>query len=115
MSNNLMNLTHKLLKKIVYPQPLEIDISSNIIRDELEKNKPSMIARFGSTEIKAVIFPYLPFLIRPFLKKIVLNTMNTNAGFFPSNSDSIKKFSKLMIEDMKLLDVLGCWRLEERF
>jgi hypothetical protein len=66
MSNNLMNLTHKLLKKIVYPQPLEIDISSNIIRDELEKNKPSMIARFGSTEIKAVIFPYLPFLIRPF-------------------------------------------------
>lgn len=41
--------------------------------------------------------------------------MDILSGFFPSNDTTIRRFSKMMIEDMKLLDILGSWRIEERF
>ena len=87
--------------------------SATIIREELNKQKPSMIARFGSTEIKALIYPKIPFFIKPFLKKRVLNNMYNLSGFFPSTIENINRFSKLIFDDIKMLDVLASWRIEE--
>lgn len=115
MSNSFSKLTHSIIKKMLYIPPLEGEVCTTIIKSELESNQPSMIARFGSTEIKAILYPNFPFFIRPFVKKRVFGNMYTLSGFFPSNEATIRKFSKLMLEDMKLLDVLGCWRIEERF
>lgn len=115
MSNSISKLSHSVIKRILYIQPEEGEICTTILKKELESNQPSMIARFGSTEIKAILYPGLPFFIRPFVKKRVFGNMYTLSGFFPSNEETIQKFSKLMLEDMKLLDVLGCWRIEERF
>lgn len=115
MSGKLSKLAHKIIKDALYVPPLEGEICSSIIKEELENDKPSMIARFGSTEIKAILYPSFPFYIRPFIKKRVFGNMFTLSGFFPSNKETIQKFSKMMLEDMKLLDVLGCWRIEERF
>ncbi len=111
----LSRIAHSLIKKMLYTPPLEGEICSSIIKAELEKDKPSMIARFGSTEIQAVLYPKTPFILRSFIKKRVFNTMHLNSGFFPSNEKTIRKFSELFLEDMKLLDVLGCWRIEELF
>ena len=74
-----------------------------------------MIARFGSTEIKAILYPSWPAPVRSYFKERVLGNMATLSGFFPSTPEMIERFSSLMIEDMKLLDVLGSWRIEERF
>jgi len=74
-----------------------------------------MIARFGATEIKAVLYPGWPRVLRSIMKKRVFGNMETLSGFFPATEDAIRKFSELMIEDMKLLDVLGSWRFEEAF
>ena len=115
MSNSISKLTHNIIKKMLYTLPEEGEVCTTIIKSELVSNKPTMIARFGSTEIKAILYPSFPFFIRPFVKKRVFGNMYTLSGFFPSNEATIRKFSKLMIEDMKLLDVLGCWRIEERF
>lgn len=115
MSNSLSKLTHSFIKKILYTPPQEGEVCTTIIKKELENEKPSMIARFGSTEIKAILYPSFPFYVRPFVKKRVFENMFTLSGFFPSNEQSIRKFSKMMLEDMQLLDVLGCWRIEERF
>ncbi len=114
MSNSLSKLTHSIIKRMLYTPPLEGDVCSSIIKKELENNKPSMIARFGSTEIKAILYPSFPFFIRPFVKKRIFENMFTLSGFFPTNEQSIRKFSKMMLEDMQLLDILGCWRIEER-
>jgi hypothetical protein len=115
MSNSFSKFTHGILKKILY-SPINKDESiGNVVLSELEKEKPSMIARFGSTEIKAILYPNLPFFIRPFFKKRIFGNMYTLSGFFPCNTENIRKFSKMMIEDMKILDVLGSWRVEERF
>jgi hypothetical protein len=105
--------THNFFKKLFYTSPLSGDICSSLIKEELLKDKSSMIARFGSTEIKAILYPKTPWLLRPLIKNRVLTNMETLSGFFPSNEESIKKFSELMTEDMKLLDILGSWRIEE--
>lgn len=115
MSNSFSKLGHYFIKKIFYTPPQVGEVCTNILKDVLQNEHPSMIARFGSNEIKAVLYPMLPFYIRPLLRKTIFNNMYTGAGFFPSNESSIRKFSNLMLEDMKLLDVLGCWRIEERF
>lgn len=115
MSNILSQQIHRILKQLLYIDKLEGEICSSTIMDELQKDKPSMIARFGSTEIKAILYPTIPFPIKPILKKRIFSNMETLSGFFPSNEENIQKFSALMIEDMKLLDILGSWRLEERF
>ncbi len=115
MSNSISKIAHSIIKKMLYSLPLEGEVCSAILKNELESNQPSMIARFGSTEIKAILYPSFPFFIRPFVKKRIFGNMYTLSGFFPSNEESIRKFSNMMLEDMKLLDVLGCWRIEERF
>jgi hypothetical protein len=115
MSSKLSNLAHQFIREMLYTPPLEGEVCSSIIKEELGKDKPSMIARFGSVEIKAVLYPKTPGVIKPFIKNKVFSPMNINAGFFPTNERTIDKFSELMCEDMKLLDVLGCWRIEERF
>lgn len=115
MSSKLSNLAHHYIKEILYTPPLEGEVCTSIIKEELLKDKPSMIARFGSVEIKAVLYPKTPNIIKPFIRNKVFTPMQINAGFFPVNKKTIYKFSELMYEDMKLLDVLGCWRIEERF
>lgn len=115
MSNLISKLTHSIIKKMLYTLPEEGEVCTTLIKSELENEKPSMIARFGSTEIKAILYPSFPFFIRPFIKNRVFSNMYTLSGFFPSNEETIHKFSKMMLEDMKLLDILGCWRVEEGF
>jgi hypothetical protein len=115
MSSKFSNLTHNFIKEMLYVPPLEGEICTSIIKEELQKDKSSMIARFGSVEIKAILYPNTPSIIKPFINNKVCSAMHMNAGFFPSNEKTIHKFSELMYEDMKLLDVLGCWRIEERF
>jgi hypothetical protein len=115
MFNSISRHFHRGLKALFFDNPLEGNIVSELIRNKLLDTRPVMIARFGSTEIKAIIYPYLPLIIRLLFKKSIFKNMNISSGFFPCNDSSIRKFSEIMIEDMKLLDILGSWRIEERF
>ncbi len=102
------------LKKILYSKPIDAELAATLIRVALENRQSAMIARFGSTEIKAVLFAKMPWIFRQLFERRVFTTMNELSGFFPANHETICQFSDLMIEDMKLLDVLGSWRVEER-
>jgi hypothetical protein len=113
MSTKISKVAHAIVKKAFYASPQKGAQCSSIIKDELEKNKPSMIARFGSTEIKAILYPFLPWPFRTYFRNRIFSNMEILSGFFPSNEVSIRAFSKLMIEDIKLLDILGSWRIEE--
>jgi hypothetical protein len=115
MSNYISKLFHQGFKSLFYKTPLEGNLVSELIIKKLSSNEPVMIARFGSVEIKAILYPYFPFFIRLFLKKTIFENMFINAGFFPCNDTNIRRFSDMMIQDMKLLDILGSWRIEERF
>ena len=76
---------------------------------------PFMAARIGATEIKAILYPRLPKLLKIFFKKRFFSRMFTLSGFFPSNEENIIKFSEMMLIDMEQIDILGSWRIEENF
>jgi len=92
---------------------LEEGAAAAAIRGLLERNAPGMIARFGSTEIKAVLWPRLPWVVKSLAKRRVFSTMMVASGFFPLSREAIERFSALMYDDMGQLDILGSWRLEE--
>ena len=89
--------------------------ASDLIQMKLNSTEPIMIARFGSIEIKGILYPFLPFFLKKIFKKKIFNDLYISAGFFPVNEESVLKFSNLMIDDMKLVDILGSWRSEEYF
>jgi hypothetical protein len=93
--------------------------ASDIITEELLKDKPSMIARLGSTELQAIehyinsqkpIIKYFEKLKSGYIHE----KMSVLSGFYPSNAANIARFSKMMIQDAQEVDILGSWRKEER-
>ena len=92
---------------------LSDDAAPAAIRGVLDSNAPGMIARFGSTEIKAVVWPHLPWLLKRAAARRVITNMTVASGFFPPERTAIERFSALMYDDMSQLDILGSWRPEE--
>lgn len=127
-----------LLRNILSPfvkdkvrRDLPCDISGikvqEFIRTMLESNKPCMIARFGATELTAMegYRCNLSFRnIKRYLNKeidhigytnYIANNMWELSGFFPSNQQTLDKFSQMMIDMLPMVDVLGSWRTEEQW
>ena len=87
--------------------------SKSILPVKIDCINPICVARFGSTEIKAIIFPFFPFFLQRIFRKRIYSNMKILSGFFPITDDSIIRFSKLMIAEMQEVDILGSWRVEE--
>jgi hypothetical protein len=94
---------------------LEQEAATEAIRALLERNTSGMIARFGATEIKAVLWPGLPSPFRRLAERHVFSNMMMASGFFPLSREAIRRFSALMYDDINQLDILGSWRPEEYF
>ncbi len=103
------------IRKILIGKIYNPDESSELIKELLNGHKPAMIGRFGSTEIKAVLYPKMPAIMRRKYYERISGNMDVLSGFFPSNDSTLREFSKLMYNDMQLLDLIGSWRIEELF
>ena len=56
---------NEVLHKL-FVRPVErFDDGSRTVRERLDRRSPCMIARFGATEIKAVVYPLLPRSLQP--------------------------------------------------
>ena len=102
------------------------DKVSEQIYNLLASGKPCMIARYGSTEMLAIT-NYLGVTAKHHsaLKYIqgkqfawwwednVKDQMTRWSGFFPSTEENLMKFGEMMVEDSKLLDILGSWLPDE--
>lgn len=102
------------------------DKASEMIYNLLSSDKPCMIARFGSTEMLALV-NYLgvnskKHSILNYIKgekpawwwnKNIMNQMQRWSGFFPPTPENMQKFGDLMVNDIKELDLLGCWIANE--
>lgn len=103
------------------------DKASELIYNLLASGKPCMVARYGSTEMLAIT-NYLGVTAKHHsaLKYIqgkqfawwwednVKDQMTRWSGFFPSTEENLMKFGEMMIEDSKLLDILGSWLPDEK-
>ena len=84
----------------------------NTIISLLASNEPCMISRFGSVELQTLcLMKYWPLL--NVFKSRTCRLIQNNAGFFPVTHSNLKRFYKLYKEDVKDMDLLITWRIEE--
>jgi len=110
--------------------PCEQDANkaSELIYNELMSNKASMIARFGAFELSTMVnYIGVKSKSKNIIKyiqgkeldwwwnKSLITHMHTNAGFFPPEVNKIENFCELMLKDKSYVDILGSWRVEEKF
>jgi hypothetical protein len=132
--NKLRNVYTRMNgKKAPYYLPeikLKGQQASDHIKRIIEEGKPAMIARFGSVEAECFVTWYLQQK-NSFFKNCtnyikgrsdifwwsdeIKFQMFNNAGFFPADENSLSKFSELILNDLKELDVLGSWLEREKY
>ncbi len=103
--------------------------ANDAIRELLEQDAPSLIARFGCVELDAILRGYDiardenciikslklftgacgPFWWDNSIRKNMLCT----TGVFPADDDVLMRFSRQSIDDTRQLDVLGSWNARE--
>lgn len=101
--------------------------SSDIIYDLLCSPNSCMIARYGMVEFNCLLNylgvrhgkkDYCGFIegkVFPWWwTRETIFKMTNNAGFFPSTPGNLGRFSKLLLEDTKDLDVLASWINDEK-
>ena len=136
--NKLFVYTLKTLKKGFSPKSKSFEDSMNceanpekasiLIYNALMSDKPCMIARFGAFELETFSnylgVKYGKRNILSYIKgneldwwwnESLIQSMYTNAGFFPATKDKIEQFCRLMILDMPQVDILGSWLPNEKF
>jgi hypothetical protein len=106
------------------------EYANKIIYDALTSKDPCMIARFGSTEMLALMNHWGVHnlkeskSIKRFIKgqtppwwweRSMVHQMQNWSGFFPPTVDHIEKFCALMLNVMPQVDILGSWLKQEEF
>ena len=102
--------------------------ANDLIYRYLMDDHPRMIARFGSTEMLCLTnylgvhqqrknwWQYIKGESLPWWwEPGTINQMQRWSGFFPPQIDKIERFCKLMLADMKEVDILGSWLNEESY
>lgn len=112
---------------------LEFDVSEQAASDHIKSlllaDRPCMISRFGSNELDATLRVFERRNAKSIINRVyryvrkdsaafwwdasIRKRMSVNAGFFPTDDQSLKAFGLRMLEDMTQLDVLGSWRDDE--
>lgn len=97
--------------------------SSDIIKKYIESDEPFMVSRFGSIELDCLDFYKISktSTFNKYIKYIkgdidsvgwsedLISRMQNNAGLFPTNKENLERFSELMLNEIKNVDVLGSW------
>lgn len=110
----------------VYERTIDPDKAGSLVYDCLASDKPSMIARFGGCEMN-VAANYLGVkkgfkgcfdFVRAkqdqwWWMKSRVDAIVEYSGFFPKEEWAYVKFSELLLEDMKLVDVLASFTRRE--
>lgn len=97
-----------------------------LIRKSLSGNAPFMVARYGSIEFSAALYPYLISLpikeryrlyingridflhANEELEKALIAPLCNNAGFFPQDTRLIEPYSSILLDDTTQLNVCCC-------
>ncbi|MBI5142052.1 MAG: hypothetical protein HZA20_07660 [Nitrospirae bacterium] len=83
---------------------------NSLIAGLITGGSPFMATRFGSVEL-ACVRNHIDNMFhgKTIFRDKTRRTMANNAGFFPPTDRMLERFSRLMLEDMREIDVLGTW------
>lgn len=87
---------------------ITLDYSSKVIEDYIKKGEPFCAIRFGGTELGCLNnYEKISFGWKKDYKRLVKYSMKNNAGFFPTEKEYLDRYSKLFLDRLQYLDVLG--------
>lgn len=92
-----------------YNKVLKSAEANSTIARLIDSEAPTLIARFGANELRAVQEYVENRLV---YKEGTVKGMEM-AGFFPSEKDFLDRFAQLYMSAMKEIDMLGVWYLEK--
>ena len=103
--------------------------AASLIQERILDGKPVMISRFGANELACILNYYftkkgllsnilnpikgIPYSFR--MKKGIISSLETGAGFFPATPGNIEKYCEMSLEDLSEIDILGSWQAQEKF
>ncbi len=111
-----------------HPNVLYSKKASDIIFEELIKDKPTMITRFGTTELSTIVSATTPFTLKNTVRLAsgdlyvanigiddsVVDGICKLSGFFPADPRLVQKFVELTMSDIKYIDILASWCVQEK-
>lgn len=130
-------MNRRILRKLIWchhpllpsPSKSRINDEENVVKlinEALDNEDGCMICRFGSNELRVLcnyrivvekryrLLSYITSEIpTPFWDEDLFMHFERGAGFFNPNIDNIKKYCRLVISDVKEIDILGSWVPEE--
>lgn len=136
--HRILKILHRLYVKLFVKQfdasrdvegiITDADKVSEKIYELICNDKPCMIARYGSTELlnitnyrsivssKHNTLQYITDRSREWWwNERSCEQIKTHSGFFPNTKENIIRFSELICEDTKQLDLLGSWVENEKY
>lgn len=104
------------------------EAANELVRQELQAPKPSMICKFGTTEFSCVrnyLSMHEPRRLSDLLRYIkrekkflwwwdTVDAMANLSGLFPATEAMADQFCKLMLQDIKEIDILGSYIKDEQ-
>ncbi len=107
------HLYYVFFHTILMPADYSGQRAADAIYERIMSKKPTMICRYGKVEINAMKEMALVLNKEKEYSDSNFSLLETNAGFFPVNYASVKKFYERMRKDSAEVDMLGSWCSEE--
>ena len=102
----------KTVKHTIYGKKiLDGETGGDLIVDLLSSDAPCMIARIGSVEMQAINdVCSVKYHLKKEISDVKMNTLYTNAGFFPCDKKLVPQFEEIYRHACAQLDVLAVLR-----
>lgn len=86
------------------------EVANKIILEQLQKETPCMITRFGSNELEAAAFFYKRMnKMQVNFSKRIKHSMKYQAGFFSPTDEDLTRYGCETIEMLPNIDILAAW------
>lgn len=87
-----------------------IDDANQIIYRKIISGKPFLAARYGDAELRTLVYTLdIDFKFRSSFPQYIKTAMSRNAGFFPTDDESLLRFGHLLWKSSEQVDLFGVW------
>lgn len=123
-----VSLSTENWSEAAHPDVYHGSAASDVIYEELLAKKPSMICRFGVTELASVVSATTPLTLSNAVRLVtgdevvrdigihagLVRSLCNLSGFFPPEKSDVRRFVELTVADMSEIDVLATWCYQEK-
>ena len=88
----------------------DIEETNALIGAKIQSGQPFLVARFGDAELRALMYGLENKLhLRKGYPDYIRRVMHNNAGFYPTDNDSLDHFTDVLIESCSKVDIFAVW------